>query len=466
MSSTLPFYPYKKYPHDTLNTAHYADQFVPLIAMIYILLLFVLYCHQYVTRSSLWFTPCTTPLHRMGIVSLFILFVYASVNYLLSNNYYLNLPFDCCCCADYIRLLFITFVFVKYGLIYCIIFNLSYINQNPFVNPRYRYISKRARIRLRRFFNILYLIVGILFMIQIYGAWLHAASDQYTKNPHHFSYCTQTFTVYTFMFSFAGDALGVLLYSCLFGRNACEMCRRSIKPHHGHPHEDGNQSDVASYAYGHHTIKYDLDDPIQSKLGPENIINRKYSINKIEAFKLPAQANVDALLLTGNDMDERNDNDFMVKMNKDKVTLKKLKQAPLIKTREILFDEEWRGIAEQKRVLRLIWIMIIAYWTSVLLFITFGLLESVSCFTMMISATCIVLFNDYEFGSTYWQYRRCVCGIGSYLCCVCRRTYCCNECFCGDEKLHTDHFNAIGGYKPSAIGHNNATNEANKFVRL
>ena len=146
MGHDLPLYPYKKYPHNILDIAHYGDEYIPLIAMIYTLLLLVLYIQQYVTRQRLWFSPSTLSLHRMGIIAMLILFLYELLMYLLANDYYDNMsPKGANSCTDYIRLIFIAFVFVKYGMIYCIVLNLSYINQNPFINPRYKYIGKKSR---------------------------------------------------------------------------------------------------------------------------------------------------------------------------------------------------------------------------------------------------------------------------------------------------------------------------------
>ena len=91
MGDTLPLYPYSSYPHNILNYAHYADQYIPLIAMIYTLSLFLIYLYQYITRRKLWFTPITLSLHLMGIIALFILFLYELLLYLLSSDYYKHL---------------------------------------------------------------------------------------------------------------------------------------------------------------------------------------------------------------------------------------------------------------------------------------------------------------------------------------------------------------------------------------
>merc|ERR1711933_713436 len=95
------------------------------------------------------------------------------------------------------------------------------------------------------------------------------------------------------------------------------------------------------------------------------------------------------------------------------------------------------------RVLRLVWIMFIMYWLNLLLVVLLGLYENVSCLTLIVSSTCIVLMNDYEFGSSYWKIRGAMCDVCSDLCCICSRTYCCNDCFCGEEKVYRDNFSPL-----------------------
>eukprot|EP01084_Bolivina_argentea_P047630 87791_1 len=470
MGSDLPLYPYKKYPNNILNIAHLADEFIPLAAMIYTLLMFILYCQQYFSRRRLWFSPATKPLHAMGVVALFILFLYELLNYLLANDYYSTL--SSMSCTQYIRLMFVGFVFVKYAIIYCIILNLSYINQNPFINPRYKYIGKKSRIRLRRFFKILMVVVALFVIAGVYGAVVHTAAEEYTASPNHFKYCTQTFTVYTFFFTFGGDILGVMLYSVLFGRNSCDLCRRKVKPQRKN-YDEGNLSDVGEYdndkLADHNRISYDMDDPIRSKLTSENKI---YSINTSNNNHVSKNINsakkdktyggyTDNFIL---DVNDDCDDDYMAKMDKDKARLKQIRST-LIEAEELISEEEFRGIREQKRVLQLVWIMLICYWLNILLIIFFGLFENVSCLTLMISTTCIVLMNDCEFGSTYWEFRKYICRIGACLCCVCKRTYCCNDCFCGQEKIYKDNFDPTSGYK-GKFDRNNVAEQHKKFVRL
>ena len=165
-------------------------------------------------------------------------------------------------------------------------------------------------------------------------------------------------------------------------------------------------------------------------------------------------------------MDDDSDDDYVTRMNKDKNNLKKLRQSTLIEAEEIISDEEYRGIQEQKRVLRLVWIMLICYWLNILLVVFFGLFENVSCLTLMVSSTCIILLNDYEFGSTYWKFRKIICKIGGYLCCLCQKTYCCNDCFCGTEKIYKDNFNPINPHKTQNNNDNDIPTEYKKFVRL
>eukprot|EP01084_Bolivina_argentea_P282017 482655_1 len=471
MGSDFPLYSYKQYSSNLRYIAHEADEWIPLIAMIYTFLAFVLYCQQYITRYRLWFSSSTKPLHAMGTIALLILFLYEVLNYLLANNFYSNLPSPIDSCTDYIRLIFIAFVFVKYAMVFCIVLNLSYTNQNPFINPRYKYIGKQSRIRLKRFFNILIVIVCLFLVGGIYGAWIHTAADEYVTSPNNFKYCTQTFTIYTFFFTFGGDILGVFLYGCLFGRNACELTRRKVKPNQRHKYDEGNLSDVGEYdddkLGNHKEINYDLDDPICNKLDSENKIysintsnNKATNINSLNTNKLFNKYGggyTENLIL---DVNDDSDDDYMAKMNKDKIKLKQIRQSTLIEAEERISEEEIRGIREQKRVLQIIWIMLIFYWLNILL--------NISCLTLIISSTCIVLMNDYEFGSTYWQCRTFICNTGSCLCCICNRIYFCNNyfcgsCFCGQQKVYKDDFDP--GYK-AQFDRSNVTDEHKPFVRL
>ena len=88
----------------------------------------------------------------------------------------------------------------------------------------------------------MFIAIIIFFGAGIYGAWVHAQSEQYSDDPNNFKYCTQTFTVFTFFFTFFGDILGVFLYSLLFGRNACELCRRKVKPNQKSKYDRGDLS--------------------------------------------------------------------------------------------------------------------------------------------------------------------------------------------------------------------------------
>ena len=332
----------------------------------------------------------------------------------------------------------------------------------------------------------MYIAIAGFFAAGIYGAWVHAKSEQYSDDPNNFKYCTQTFSVFTFFFTFSGDILGFLLYSFLFGRNACELCRRKIKPNQKSKYDRGDLSDAALYEddrnYNYTRISYDLDDPIRNKLTSD----MKHSINTINAPRAIENAHAhtktktkmanstvyggytDNLLV---DIGDESDDDYIEKMNKDKNHLKKLRQSTLIEAEEIISEEEYKGIREQKRVLRLIWIMLICYWVNILLIVFFGLFENVSCLTLMVSSTCMILFNDYEFGSTYWKFRKSICRMGGSLCCLCGKTYVCDDCFCGEEKIYIDNFNPIThGYKHTA-NHNdksesNLPSEYKRFVRL
>ena len=171
------------------------------------------------------------------------------------------------------------------------------------------------------------------------------------------------------------------------------------------------------------------------------------------------------------DIGDESDDDYATKMNKDRNNLKKLRQSTLIVVEEIISDEEFQGIREQKRILRLIWIMMICYWINILLIVFFGLFENVSCLTLMVSSTCMILLNDYEFGSTYWKFRKIICRIGGSLCCLCRKTYVCNDCFCGEEKVYIDNFDPITHSCKRTVNYNeksdsNLPSEYKKFVRL
>ena len=325
---------------------------------------------------------------------------------------------------------------------------------------------------MKRFFNAILVIILLFFAAGLYGAWQHSAIDQYKDTPNDFEYCTQTFTVSTFFFTFSGDILGFFVYSCLFGRNAFELCRRRVRPNGRNKYNAGNLSDVGEYDddkhYDYRTIQYDIDDPIREKIKSE----MKYSIN---AAQTPRNINnahqsktkrdvyggyTENLFLNVNQENDTMD-DSMMRMNKDKLSLKKLRQSTMIEAEELISDEECEGIQEQKRILRLVWIMLICYWINILLVIFLGLFENVSCLTLMVSSTCMILLNDYEFGSTYWKYRKFVCAFGGCLCCLCQ-TYLCNDCFCGKEKVKQDTFDPSADYKYKE----NTDSHYKKFVRL
>eukprot|EP01084_Bolivina_argentea_P051054 93914_1 len=470
--SELPLHQYTNYSQRTLNVTHGADQAIPLFGMIYIFILFSLYCFQYQRRRK-WYSIATLPLHRIGMISLFTFLIHLLFMYILSNNYYSSLPQSINTCSKFFRLLSITFVFAKYLMTLCIILNVSQIIQNPFINPRYKYIGKKRRLILRNIFRSIILILFLLFVLSIYGAFSGFNATEFTINNR--KYCTPTFTVSSFFWLFIDDILLVIVYACSFGRNAFDLCKLLVHPKQKVKYMAGDLSATSGYDndkhYDYNKINYDNDDPIIQCIKYEiycgnplisnpiitttsTSIQQNNDRNKIAV--IPKKKNDFSDLIVKIDEED----DFQLNMKRDSKSIKLLRQSTLIEAEELVTTEELMGLREQKRVLRLVWIIIVLYWISILFFIIYGLFQSIFSLIIMISGTIIILFNDYEFGSKYWKYRRIVCDIFGSICCLCKKTYFCNDCFCGNEKVYKDDFNAINnGEEAIAMEHKH-------FVRL
>merc|ERR1712039_91502 len=94
---------------------------------------------------------------------------------------------------------------------------------------------------------------------------------------------------------------------------------------------------------------------------------------------------------------------------------------------------EERGMRELVRVLRLIWFMFIFYWISLAIYAVLGLYTSAASIALIVNGTCILLLNDYEFGSTYWSVRSDV----LRMCCCCCGLMC--GFWCGERKYSMHH---------------------------
>merc|ERR1712228_462876 len=234
--------------------------------------------------------------HYIAILCLLMSAIYCILLFIESHNDTLLIPFLSSCITTQ-RIHLISLVIVKYFTTWIFIFNLSYMNQSPFFNPRYKYISKKRRMFLHYLFLSFKWIIGIFVPIGIYSAYNRADCNSFYSAPNNFKYCYMTFNIRNFLIIFSTDILGIILYGLLFGRNACKLTQRKIKKHK--KQKDVNPNELM------HASQYDLDDPIQKSL----ILNaeHKFIVNQLQKNneQKSNQAKSDAaLLLSKSDNDD------------------------------------------------------------------------------------------------------------------------------------------------------------------
>merc|ERR1712154_501150 len=98
-------------------------------------------------------------------------------------------------CSTIQRIHLIALVIVKLFTTWTFIFNLSYMNQSPFFNPRYKYITKRRRKFLHRLFLSFKWIIGLFLPLGIFSAFQRAECDSFYGAPNNFRYCFMTFSL-------------------------------------------------------------------------------------------------------------------------------------------------------------------------------------------------------------------------------------------------------------------------------
>ena len=208
--AAIPVHSYQDYPAETLENIHYADQYLPVFAFLYIIIIFAIYVYQ-VCRRFHKFDPNIIPIHHMGLICLFVTVLYCVLLFMESHRNTLQLSLLNSCLTEQ-RMHLIALVIVKYFTTWNIIFNLSYMNQSPFFNPRYKYISKKRRKFLRLLFLFFKWIIGIFLPIGIFSAYRRAAASSFESDPDNFPYCYLTFSIKNFLLIFVTDILGIILY--------------------------------------------------------------------------------------------------------------------------------------------------------------------------------------------------------------------------------------------------------------
>jgi len=341
------------------------------------------------------------------------------------------------------------------------------MNQSPFFNPRYKYITKKRRKFLHYLFLSFKIIIGLFMPVGIFSAFRRVEYNSFTSDPDGFKYCYMTFNLRrNFFVVFATDILGIVLYGLLFGRNACKLTRRKMKPRDSISYV--NPNDLAT------SSKFDLDDPIQKSLlvnaDPSSIIQASHRESQSQQnghtiHSSPATHTHNRDLTPSNTDDEGSDGDDLTRSmttthtedesesessehdnRKPRSRRGSLSASGTVSRESSVISgaaednvelQEHNGIKELTRVLRLIWFMFIFYWLNVLLYVLFGLYTSSASIALVANATCILLLNDYEFSSNYWAVRssisRCVC-----FCCI---VWC--HIWCGQRKYSIDHEDII-----------------------
>ena len=420
--TVIPIHSYQDYTSETLENIHTADQWLPALSFIYILCIFLIYLYQTCSRINK-FDPKIIPIHHMGIICLLMSMIYIALLFIEAHTDTIHIKiFKSCLTTQRVHL--IALVIVKYFTTWIFIFNLSYMNQSPFFNPRYKYITKKRR----KFLHFLFLgfkwIIGIFLPIGIFSAYQRANYDSFNGDPNNYKYCYMTFNLRNFFVVFGTDILGIILYGLLFGRNACKLTRRKIKKH---KHQsDVNPNDLKT------SSQYDLDDPIQKTLlinstdnnnnynpttttNTNNLIEPLQDDDNDDEFShsmTTTHTESDSLSSdedrSRNNIGSRNDGSRNNRSRRGSLSASGTvsRESSIISGAEDNVKlQEQNGVRELVRVLRLIWFMFIFYWINVLLYVFLGLYTSSASIALVINATCILLLNDYEFSSTYWSIR-------------------------------------------------------------
>merc|ERR1712228_682162 len=278
--TVIPIHSYQDYPSNVLSAIHIADQWLPVLAFFYVLIILNIYIYQCCCRFST-FDPNIIPIHYIAILCLLMSAIYCFLLFIESHNDTLLIPFLSSCITTQ-RIHLISLVIVKYFTTWIFIFNLSYMNQSPFFNPRYKYISKKRRMFLHYLFLSFKWIIGIFVPIGIYSAYNRADCNSFYSAPNNFKYCYMTFNIRNFLIIFSTDILGIILYGLLFGRNACKLTQRKIKKHK--KQKDVNPNELM------HASQYDLDDPIQKSLilnAEHKFIVNQGAVKSSWYFKIP-----------------------------------------------------------------------------------------------------------------------------------------------------------------------------------
>eukprot|EP01084_Bolivina_argentea_P312705 541391_1 len=408
----IPLHSYENYPSSTLQTVHIFDQWLPLFAFFYVLTIFSIYGYQYCSRFAK-FDPNIIPIHHIGLLCLLVTLIYCALLFIESHNNQFDIPFlNSCLTMQRIHL--ISLVIVKYFTTWIFIFNLSYMNQSPFFNPRYKYISKKRRKFLHYLFLSFKWLIGIFLPVGIFSAFRRTDYNSFHASPNNFRYCYMIFDLNNFLFVFATDILGFILYGLLFGRNACKLTRRKIKKHI-------KQIDVNASSFGIRE-QYDIDDPIQKALViNKDMTNDKYdseshsnSYRKHKSLSLnddESDSDMDNILQRPHRFSASNHSGIITRSG----TISRESRIISGAENNVKLQEQ-KGMRELIRVLRLIWFMFIFYWLNVLLYVFVGLYTSPASIALIVNSTCILLLNDYEFSKIYWSIRT---DITKVFCCFC-----------------------------------------------
>lgn len=430
--TTIPIHSYHDYSIETRENIHYADQWLPVLSFFYVLLITLIYVYQCCRRCHK-FDPNIIPIHWMGVLALLSTLIYIGLLFVEAHDGFNLKFFDSCLTTQRVHL--ISLVVVKYFTTWIFIFNLSYMNQSPFFNPRYKYITKKRRKFLHFLFLSFKIIIGLFMPIGILSAYRRVDYNSFISQPNGFKYCYMTFDLKNFFLIFATDILGVILYGLLFGRNACKLTRRKMKPRDSISYV--NPNDLAT------SSKYDLDDPIQKSLLINGTIDP--NINNINKSPSTSHTNTHSQSQShshshshshtpSSSSPSENDNKPRSRRGSLSASGTVSRESSVISGAEDnVVLQEHNGVKELTRVLRLIWFMFIFYWLNVLLYVFLGLYTSSASIALVANATCILLLNDYEFSSTYWSIRSSL----SRCCCFCCIVWC--HLWCGQRKYSIDH---------------------------